>query len=96
MIGTNKSQDYPEFRVKSWSIDNTEVLTFYGTQDNSILDEHNSCLIQAGYKEGTVTVHCDVEYRLNGERHPAVGVPNLTITDLNDQDLRIFAIIVRR
>jgi hypothetical protein len=45
-----------EIKTSIWTIDNTEILTFYGQVGDTSYDQTISCTIQAGYKEGTTRV----------------------------------------
>jgi hypothetical protein len=80
-----------EIRVTTdgWTISDKEIITFYGNHSDKSRDvESNSCLIQAGYKEGTATLTCKVEwYHKTGLVFEWVpdGERTFTITVLNDQ-----------
>jgi hypothetical protein len=88
----SKSGTLTEIQSYIWRIVDTEIISFYGQKGDTLPDLTNSCIIQAGYKEGTTTLRLAswTWWEYDPETHQGTfkqgtATVTLEITVVNDQ-----------
>jgi hypothetical protein len=88
----NKTSTLTEIKSYVWSIVDTEIISFYGQKGDRLTDFTNSCIIQAGYKEGKTLLRLDSwqwwEFdpaTQSGSFKQSQAIITLEITVVNDQ-----------